>query len=317
MSSAPRRKIIIDTDPGQDDSVALLLALGSPAELDVQAVVTVAGNVPLWRTTENALKILELAGRTDIPVYPGCARPMRRPPITAEHVHGETGINGITLPAPARQPEALHGVDFHIEALRAAAPGELTLCVLGPITNVAMAMVKAPDIIPRIREIVWMGGAYFEVGNITPAAEFNVYVDPEAAEVVLKSDVPLTMAPLDVTHRALCTHAHLDGFRALGNACGTAVADMLGFSERFDLAKYGWNGAPLHDPNVIAWLLQPDLYVRRHINVEVEVGSELTRGMTVADWWGVTKRPANATFLRDIDSEGFYALLRERIGRLP
>ena len=317
MSAPRRRKIIIDTDPGQDDSVALLLALGSPDELEIQAIVTVGGNVPLWRTTENALKILELAGRTDIPVYPGCARPMRRPPVTAEHVHGDTGINGVDLPPPQRAPEAMHGVDYHIAALRAAAPGEITLCVLGPITNVAMAMVKAPDIVERIGEIVWMGGAYFEVGNITPAAEFNVYVDPEAADVVLRSGVPVTLVPLDVTHRALCTPAHLAGFRALGTRAGTAVADMLGFSERFDLAKYGWPGAPLHDPNVIARLLRPDLYTGRRINVEIEVTSELTRGMTVADWWGVSRRPANATFLRDVDSDGFYALLTDRLARLP
>ncbi len=313
---ASRRKIIIDTDPGQDDSVAILMALGSPEELDILGITTVAGNVPLWRTTENALKILELGGRPEIPVYAGCARPMRRQPVTAEHVHGETGINGVDLPKPERTAEALHGVDFLVEALRGHAAGEITLCVLGPITNVAMAMVKAPDIVARIGEIVWMGGAYFEVGNITPTAEFNVYVDPEAADVVVKSGVKLTFVPLDVTHRALCTHDHLARFRAAGNASGQAVASMLDFSERFDIAKSVWVGAPLHDPNVIAYVLQPELYSGRHINVEIETGSELTKGMTVADWWGVTKREKNAVFLREVDAEGFYDLLIERVGRL-
>ncbi|KAE9412571.1 hypothetical protein Angca_007899, partial [Angiostrongylus cantonensis] len=193
------RKIIIDTDPGQDDAVAILLALSSPEEIDLLAVTTVAGNVPLWRTTENALKVLELGGGTGVPVYSGCARPMRRQPVTAEHVHGETGLNGVELPAPKRSPEPTHAVDYLVDTLRKHDPGEITLCVLGPITNIAMALIKAPDIAAKIGEIVWMAGAYFEVGNITPTAEFNVYVDPEAADVVLKSGVKLTLVPLDVT----------------------------------------------------------------------------------------------------------------------
>ncbi|MDR3495463.1 MAG: nucleoside hydrolase [Ancalomicrobiaceae bacterium] len=311
------RKIIIDTDPGQDDSVAILIALGSPHELEVVAIVSVAGNVPLWRTTENALKVTDLAGRPDVPVYAGCARPMRRQPITAEHVHGTTGINGVDLAPASRPAQDQHGVDFLIDTLRASEPGEITLCVLGPITNVAMAMVKAPDITGRIAEIVWMAGAYFEVGNITPTAEFNVYVDPEAADVVVKSGVKLTMVPLDVTHRALATHERLDRFRALGNRAGQAVADMLNFSERFDLGKYGWIGAPLHDPCVIAYLLQPEIFVGRHINVEIELAGTYTTGMTVADWWGVSKRPANVTYLRDVDADAFFSLLVERVGRLP
>jgi purine nucleosidase len=180
-----------------------------------------------------------------------------------------------------------------------------------------MAMVKAPDIIAKIREIIWMGGAYFEVGNITPTAEFNVYVDPEAADVVVKSGASLTFVPLDVTHRALCTQDHLRRFKDIGNRSGTAVSNMLQFSERFDLSKYLWLGAPLHDPCVIAYLLNPELFAGRQINVSIELNGEFTTGMTVADWWGVSKRPANATFLRDIDAAGFYNLLIERIGRLP
>jgi purine nucleosidase len=311
------RKIIIDTDPGQDDAVAILLALASPAELEVLAIVTVAGNVPLDYTSLNGRKIVELAGRPDVPVYAGCARPMRRPLITAEYVHGKTGLDGPVLPDPTVLLQVQHGVDYLVDTLRASEVGEITLCTLGPLTNVAMALVKAPDIAPKIREIVMMGGAYFEVGNITPAAEFNTYVDAEAADVVLRSGVPVTMAPLDVTHRALCNDARLGRIRALGNQCGNAVADMLGFSERFDLKKYEWDGAPLHDPCVIAWLLWPEIFVHRKINVTMEISSPLTYGMTVADWWHVTDRPRNVTFLRDLDSDLFYERLTRRLATLP
>lgn len=311
------RKIIIDTDPGQDDAVAILLALASPESLEVLGIVTVAGNVPLWRTTENARKVVELAGRSEIPVYAGCEKPMMRKPVSAEHVHGETGLNGIELPAPKVSPQAQHGVDFIIETARSLGDGELTLCTLGPLTNIAMALVKAPDIAPKLREIVSMGGAYFEVGNITPAAEFNIYVDPEAAAVVLDSGRPVTLLPLDVTHQVLTTQERLDRMASIGNRCGSAVAGLLGFSERFDLEKYGWSGAPLHDPNVIAYLLEPTIYEGRHINVAVETASPLTLGMTVADYWRVSKRPANCTFIRDADAGRFYDLLIERLGRLP
>jgi purine nucleosidase len=311
------RKIIIDTDPGQDDAVAILLAFGSKNELDVQAIVTVAGNVPLALTEKNARKVCELAGRTDVPVYAGCVRQMARPLVTAEHVHGKTGLDGPELPEPKMPLQAQHGVDYLVDALRAAPPGTITLCTLGPLTNIAMALVKAPDIAPRIKELVMMGGAYFEVGNITPAAEFNIYVDPQAADVVLRSGIPIVIQSLDVTHKVLSTRERLDKIRKLGNRCGQAVAEMLSFSERFDLEKYGSNGAPLHDPTVIAYLLKPELFKGRQINVEIETTSALTMGMSVADWWHVSGRPANALFLREVDADGFYTLLTERIARLP
>ena len=311
------RKVIIDTDPGQDDAVAILLALASPEDFDVLGIVAVAGNVRLAQNAANALKVVELSGRTDVPVYAGCERPMRRHLVTAEHVHGDTGLNGPDLPEPRLGLQQQHGVDFLIETLLAHEAGTITLCTLGPLTNVAMAMVKAPPIGPRIKEIVMMGGAYFEVGNITPAAEFNIYVDPEAADVVLRSGVPITMAPLDLTHMMLTTNERLAAIRALGNRTGIAVADMLGFSQRFDVHKYGTNGAPLHDPCVIAYLIKPELFSGRHINVTVETASELTMGMTVADYWGVTGRIKNATFLRSGLPEGVYHLLTERLARLP
>jgi purine nucleosidase len=312
------RRILIDTDPGQDDAVAILLALASPEEVTVEAIIACAGNVPVTLTATNARKICELAGRPDIPVYAGCARPMAaRPLVTAEHVHGQTGLDGPDLPEPRMPLQAQHGVDFLVDTLRAEPVGALTLCALGPLTNIAMALVKAPDIAERIREIVLMGGAYFEVGNITPAAEFNFYVDPQAAAIVLGSGIPIVMKPLDVTHQVLTTDHRLDRIRALPNACGRAVAAMLGFSERFDLNKYGSAGAPLHDPCVTAYLIRPELFRGRHINVEVETSSPLTLGMSVADYWGVTDRKPNALFIREVDDAGFYALLEERLARLP
>ncbi|HHG89615.1 MAG TPA: nucleoside hydrolase [Devosia sp.] len=317
MSKNPPQKIIIDTDPGQDDAVALLLALASPEELDVLGIVTVAGNVGLTQNSINALKIVELSGRTDVPVFAGCDRPMRRTPVTAEHVHGKTGLDGPDLPDPEISLQDHHGVDFIIDTLLEAEPNTVKLCALGPLTNIAMALVRAPSIAPRIKEIVLMGGGYFEGGNITPAAEFNIYVDPEAADIVLHCAAPITIIPLDVTHHMLATPAHLERFLNLGNRTGKAIYEMLTFSERFDLEKYRWEGAPLHDPCVIAHVLEPDIFTGRHINVEVEVSSELTRGMTVADYWGVTDRKANAHYLRHGNTERYYDLLAERISKLP
>ncbi len=309
------RKIIIDTDPGQDDAVAILLALASP-ELEVLGLTAVAGNVPLALTQKNARIVCELAGRPDIQVFAGCEKPLRHTLVTAEHVHGKTGLDGPNLPDPTMALSDGHAVDFIIETLRTHPAGTVTLCPLGPLTNIATAFEKAPDIVPRVQEIVLMGGAYFEVGNITPTAEFNIYVDPEAADIVFKSGVPITVMPLDVTHKALVTKPRNDAFRAIGNAAGTAVAAMTDFFERFDLEKYGSNGAPLHDPCVTAYLIQPDLFTGRLINVEIETTSNLTRGMSVADWWNVTDRPANATFMGDIDADGFFSLLTDRLARL-
>ena len=199
------RKIIIDTDPGQDDAVAILLALASPDEIDVLGITAVAGNVPLALTAKNARIVCELAGQTDVPVYAGCDRPLIRPLVTAEHVHGKTGLDGPVLPDPEMPLADGHAVDFIIETLRKHESGTVTLCPLGPLTNIAMAFRKAPDIVDRVQEIVLMGGAYFEVGNITPTAEFNIHVDPEAADIVFRSGRPIVVMPLDVTHKALVT----------------------------------------------------------------------------------------------------------------
>ncbi len=310
------QKIIIDTDPGQDDAVAILLALASP-ELEVLGLTTVAGNVPLALTELNARKILELAGRSDIPVFAGAAAPMQRALVTAEHVHGKTGLDGIDLPDPETPLQSQHAVDFIIDTLLREPAGTVTLVPIGPLTNIAAAFVQAPEIVARVARIVLMGGAYFEVGNITPAAEFNIFVDPEAAAIVFAAGAPLVVLPLDATHQALTSRDWVDGMRALPGRCGPAIASWTDFFERFDKDKYGSQGAPLHDPCAVAWLLRPDLFSGRDINVVIETAGEFTAGMTVADWWRVTDRPANALFIRDLDRDGVFALLTERLSRLP
>ncbi len=310
------RKIIIDTDPGQDDAVAILLALASPEDVEVLGITAVAGNVPLELTAKNVRIVCEWAGHTQVPVYAGCDRPMKRPLITGEHVHGKTGLDGPVLMDPQMPLAEGHAVDFIVETLRAQDPGTVTLCPLGPLTNIATAFRKAPDVVDRVQEIVLMGGAYFEVGNYTPAAEFNIHVDPEAADIVFKSGRPIVVMSLDVTHKALVTNDRNDAFRAIDTQVGHAVADMMGFFERYDKEKYGSVGAPLHDPCVIAYLIRPELFSGRYVNVEIETQSELTMGMTVADWWGVTDRTPNAMFMGDLDADGFFNLLTERLARL-
>ncbi|QDG94483.1 nucleoside hydrolase (plasmid) [Rhizobium sp. NIBRBAC000502774] len=305
-------KIIIDTDPGQDDALALLLAFASP-EIEVLGVTTMAGNIPLHLTHKNARKICELAGRSDIGVFAGSARPMIRDLVTAEHVHGPSGLDGYDLPDPDMPLQSQHAVDFIIDTLLDAVPGTVTLCPLGPLTNIGMALAREPRIADRIREIVMMGGGCFEGGNITPSAEFNIYVDPHAADIVMRSGVPIVMMPLDVTHKTITTAQRIAAIRSVGGRIGDVTAGWLEFFERFDESKYGTDGGPLHDPNVIAYLIKPELYSGRICNVEIEQISPLTLGQTVVDWWGVTDRRKNALFIRDVDADGFFALLVERL----
>jgi len=297
--------------------VALLLALASPEDLNVLGVVAVAGNVPLHHTLNNARRVVELSGRTDVPVFAGAAAPMRRTLVTAEEVHGETGLDGVDLPAPTLPVQETSGIDFIIETLRASEPGEITLVTLGAMTDIAHAFLRAPDVVARVREVVLMGGSWHEGGNVTPAAEFNIYVDPEAADIVFRSGVPLTLLPLDATHQVRSTPARMDALRAIPNRCGPMAAQMLKASEAWDLAKFGWEGAPLHDPCTIAYLLKPELFSGRYVNVMIETQSELTLGATVIDWWKATKRPPNATVFNQADAQGFYDLLGERLAPLP
>ncbi|MGQ3293794.1 MAG: nucleoside hydrolase [Shinella sp.] len=309
------RKIIIDTDPGQDDAAAIMLALGSP-ELDNLGITTVAGNVPLALTSRNARIILEFCARPDVKVFAGADKPIARPLITAEHVHGKTGLDGPELHDPQMPLQDQHAVDFIIETLKREPAGTVTLCTLGPLTNIATALEKAPEIAGRVRELVMMGGGFFEGGNITPAAEFNIYVDPEAAAAVFKSGIPIVMMPLDVTHKVLTLKSRVAKLREIGSRPAIALVEMLDFFERFDIEKYGSDGGPLHDPTVIAYLLKPELFAGRDCNVEVETASPLTVGMTVVDWWQVTGRKHNARVMKDVDADGFFALLTERVGRL-
>lgn len=310
------QKIIIDTDPGQDDAAAIMLALGSPQDVEVLGICAVAGNVPLRLTSRNVRMVCELSGRPDIKVYEGASAPMERPLVTAEHVHGKTGLDGPDLPEPVMTVESQHAVDFIIETLMREPSGTVTLCTLGPLTNIGLALRKAPEIAARVKRLVMMGGGFFEGGNITPAAEFNIYVDPEAARDVLASGIAITMIPLDLTHKLLTLSERVERLRALGTRPAIALAEMLDFFERFDIEKYGSDGGPLHDPAVIAWVIRPDLFSGRECNVEIETSSPLTLGMTVIDWWRVTDRKPNALVLRDGDDAGFFDLLIERVGRL-
>lgn len=308
-------QIIIDCDPGQDDAVALLLALGSPEEIELLAVTTVAGNVPLSRTSRNAQRILTLAGRSDIPVHAGCSRPILRPLETAEYVHGETGLNGAVLPEPAAPLAAGHAVDVIVAEIMRRPPGTVTLCPIGPLTNVALAIVKEPAIVARVKRIVLMGGA-MELGNVTAAAEFNIFVDPHAARVVFEAGAPLVMLGLDVTHKALVTDDRLAAIQAIGTPVATACAGLLDFFNRYDKERYQVPGAPLHDPCVIAYLLRPELFKGQVRRVDVETEGTHTSGRTVVDWWRRSERPANALVINDVDSDGFFALLNERLARL-
>ena len=308
-------KIIIDTDPGQDDAAAIMLALGSP-EIEVLGITAVAGNVPLALTARNALIVCEMAGRTDIKVYAGADRPLSRSPVTAEHVHGKSGLDGPELFEPTTPLQDGHAVDFIIETVMTEAPGTVSLCPIGPLTNIALALQKEPAIAGRIEHIVLMGGGYFAQGNITPSAEFNIYVDPEAAAAVFACGAPLVMMPLDVTHKVLTTSRRVERIRAIDNRAARALTEMLLFYERVNEEKYGTHGGPLHDPTTIAWLLKPDLFAGRLCNVEIETGSDLTRGATVVDCWGVTDPRKNALVIRDVDADGFFKLLTERLANL-
>lgn len=293
----------------------LLLALACPDELDVLGITTVAGNVPLKLTERNARLMCELAGRTDIPVFAGSSKPMVRELVTAENVHGRTGIDGVEIHQPNIPLQAQHAVDFIIESLLAAEDNSITLVPTGPLTNVALAIENQPEILPKIREIVLMGGASREGGNTTPSAEFNIYVDPHAAEIVLHCGRPLLIAGLDVSHQVPVKKDCLDRLRAMNTKVAIATLGMLEFFNRHDSEKYHIEGAPLHDPCTIAYLLKPELFRGKRCNIEVETESSLTMGHTAVDFWGVSGRPENATWLYRVNSEGFFELLLERLAR--
>ncbi|MGC2399465.1 MAG: nucleoside hydrolase [Acidobacteriaceae bacterium] len=311
-----RRAVIFDCDPSPDDAVAFLAALASPEELEVLAITTVAGNVPVELTAKNARKALELAGRRDVPVYAGAAAPLLRPLVTAEHVHGRTGFDGFDLPEPRLPLAAGFASAAMVELIMSRPAKTVTLACLAPLTNVALAMAREPRLAEHLAGIVLMGGAMSEGGNITASAEFNFFVDPEAAARVFSSGAEITMIPLDCTHQALLTDERLATLRDAGTAVGTAFYHLLEWNKRFDRAKYGWLGGPLHDATVTAYLLAPQLFAGRRVRVDIECLSPLTWGASVVDWWGVSEKPANALVLRTIDAEGYFRLIFERLLRL-
>ncbi|MBE9181383.1 nucleoside hydrolase [Oculatella sp. LEGE 06141] len=306
------QSIIIDCDPGVDDAIALLLAFASP-DLKVLGITTVAGNVPLTLTQANARRICELAGQTTVPVYAGCPRPIMRSLTTAEDIHGKTGLEGVELPEPTMPLQPQHGVDFLIETLMNSA-GDIILATLGPLTNIAIALIKEPRIAAKISKLVLMGGSTTE-GNVTPSAEFNIYVDPHAAHVVFTSGIQITMIGLNVTHQVLTTAARRERIRAIATPVSQVAADLLSRYGTQEVER-GMAGSPLHDPCVIAYLLQPDLFTGHPVFVEVETGSELTMGRTVVDAWRRGDRPPNANVIQTVDANGFYDLLTTRLARL-
>ena len=305
------RKIIIDCDPGQDDAVALFLAFASP-ELDVLGITTVGGNVPLDLTHRNARMMCDIA-ETEVPVYAGCDKPMRQPLRTAEYIHGQTGIDGIDVFEPQTPLQTGHAVEFIIETLLAAEDDSITLVPTGPLTNIGMAIDREPAILQKIERIVLMGGAMREGGNRTPSAEFNILVDPDAADIVFRCGRPIVQLGLDVTHQVLSTKDRVDRIAALRNPVADATAGMISFFERYDMSKYSAPGAPLHDPCTVAWLIKPELFTGKDCNVAIETQSELTLGHTAVDFWHVTDRPKNVYWVYEVDSDGFYDLLTERL----
>jgi len=302
--------VILDCDPGHDDAIALLLALASP-ELEVLGVTTVHGNQTLEKTTANALRVLDLAGRADIPVAAGADRPLARELTVASHVHGDSGLDGPTLPPAGRAPLGEHAVDF-MERTIAASPAPVTLVPTGPLTNIALLLERTTG--ANVERIVLMGGAVAE-GNMTPAAEFNIWADPEAARAVFHAGIDTTMIGLDVTHRAVTTPALQERLRATGSI-GAFVADLIDFFAVYHLETYGWDGAPIHDAVAVAHVIRPGLVTTIESNVEIELESDLCRGRTVVDRWKRTGRPVNAHVGLDLDTDGFFELLVERIGRL-
>jgi len=305
--------ILLDCDPGHDDAIALYLALASP-ELELLGVTTVSGNQTIEKTTANAIRLLDAVGRADLPVAAGADRPLVRERYGAAYVHGETGLDGPDLPPPSRPPDARHAVELLAATLHAA-PNPVTVVPTGPLTNLALLLALQPGIGERIERVVLMGGAIAE-GNVTPAAEFNIWADPEAARRVFESGLDLTMVGLDVTHQALVGEPEAERMRGAGRA-GAIVADLLGFYGRFHREQYGWAGSPIHDAVAVAYVARPGLLETKHRRVDVDCSWELSRGRTLVDLWERTGRPANCHVATGIDVAGFVELLIERISSLP
>lgn len=305
------RPIIVDTDPGHDDALALLIALAADS-LEVTAVTVVHGNHVLEKTARNACQILETADRTDVPVAAGMDRPMVREPLITTHVHGETGLDGPDLPVPTIEPIDDHAVDLIIDHARQH--DELTLLPIGPLSNLGMAFRKAPAIVDRVDQIVFMGGAIGR-GNQTPSAEFNVLADPEAADLVFEQEVPLTMVGLDATHEAVLPAERFQEIRALDSPVATMVADLLEFYAAFYRDRYDIDGVVIHDAVAVATLIEPSIVETRPMAVSVDTGGEYTDGRTVCDVHDVTNDPATIDVATGVDSDAFVDLLFDHLGR--
>lgn len=308
-----KRKIIIDCDPGQDDAINLFLAFASRDILDILGIVAVAGNVSLEKTERNTRILCELTKTTDIPVYAGHHTPLKYPLATAEEVFGEEGLDGVEIYEPSLQLQTQDGVEFIVETLLASKDSSVTLVPTGPLTNIAAAIQASPEIIPKIKEIVLMGGALREGGNITPSAEFNIYVDPHAAQIVFDSGCKIVAFGLDATHQVLSSKAALDRIKAIGNSVSDAAYELLTCYSRFDSNKYGTDGAPLHDPCTIAYLIEPELFKLKECNISVSADCEIARGHTAVDFWYATEKPRNSQWCYYVDCEGFFDLLVEKL----
>ncbi|CAN5560800.1 pyrimidine-specific ribonucleoside hydrolase RihA [soil metagenome] len=313
--SLPRIPLILDCDPGHDDALAILLALARP-ELELLGITTVAGNATLAATTRNALSILALAGRPDIPVAAGADRPLVRPLTTADYVHGDSGLEGTTeLPEPEAEPRPEGAVALTLNLLEAAST-PVTLVATGPLTNVARLLDPDPTVNERLAGIHIMGGA-IGLGNRTASAEFNIWVDPEAAARVFESGLPVTMIGIDVSHQAVVPLARSDAWGRLGTRTGRIFADLFRYFAIFHRERYGWDGSPIHDAITVAQLVEADLVESQPCRVDVEFTSELTRGRTVVDVEGLTRLPSNARVGTSIDAPRFMDLVDEVIARYP
>lgn len=308
-----KTRVIIDTDPGQDDALAILLALSADADLEVAGITTVAGNVGVAQTCINALRICQLAGRSEVAVFAGCEQPILRPLHTAEFICGADGLAGMEIAAPRQAAQTEHAVNFLIEELRNSS-AKMTICALGPLTNIALALIQAPDIKDRINRLVIMGGAR-DLGNMTAAAEFNFYVDPHAAAVVFKAGLPITLFPLNATYQAAATAARLKNFDAEGGV-SAPVLSMLRRERPGGAALGGGDGHPMHDPCVIAYLLWPDLFEGRDCHVAIETAEGPTVGRSTIDWWSRGGEPANAHVIGELDADAMFSRIAASVRTL-
>ena len=311
------KKIILDCDPGHDDAVAIMLAAAHDS-IDILGITCVAGNSTLLNTKDNALKICSLIGRTDIPVYAGAEKPLKYELVTASHVHGKSGLDtdGEKIVAnPNYQIQKMHAVDFIIKTCHEQ-DEPIYLCPVGPLTNIALALEKDPTIKSKIKEIIFMGGAAMCLGNITPSAEFNIYVDPHAANIVINSGVKTIMFGLDVTHKVNVNDTIINDIKSNNNKSSILFADLMNFYSKTHRKIFKIDESPLHDPCVIAYLIDNKIFDGKFINIQVEENSFLTRGETVADWMGVTGRKKNCYVMINADHKTFFSILKKELQKL-